>query len=161
MSEELEVIEKYFNLDRKIKGLQNYKRDFSTWFYSQNMTTHLVYDAHGIHSTGFRQDIKILNYLENLEKIDERIKINLLRREYFSEFLGQLSESEQKILKLKFVSNYAINISSEMIDTILDEIKEIEVALKFRYGIEPSFFDMELTNNVSDNLERMRDFFAI
>ncbi|MFC0233936.1 hypothetical protein ACFFIF_08040 [Vagococcus entomophilus] len=151
------LIKKYLHIDKEISKLYEYKNKLKEVFYSQNMATHLVYDAHGVHSEGFRQDIKVINYLESLDIVEERINRYRIRKNYFKEFICSLSDDEKEKLSLKCLNK----IPPFLFERIIGEIREIETAINFRYGIEPENFDVVLTENMNVNVERMCDFFAI
>lgn len=59
--------------------------------YKKYMATRLVY---GIHSEGFGQYRNVLDYLESLAIVDERISNHELRKKYFHDFLHFFSVRE-------------------------------------------------------------------
>ena len=151
------LIKKYMAIDKEISKLIKYKVELKEVFYSQNMATRLVYDVHGIHSEGFRQDRKVLDYLESLDMVDERISNHELRKNYFSDFLSSLSIRELNDL----MSSSLKSISFLLIEKVIGEIKEIETAINYRCGIEVDILDEVDAEEMNENVGRMRDFFAI
>ena len=151
------LIKKYLAMDKEISRLIKYKDGLKEVFYSQNMATRLVYDVHGIHSEGFRQDRKVLDYLESLAMVDGRISNHELRKKYFNDFLHSLSIRELNDL----ISSSLKSISSLLIEKVIGEIKEIEIAINYRYGIEVDILDEVDAEEMNENVGRMCDFFAI
>lgn len=152
------LIKKYFTLDEKTKKLHWYKKQLTEIFYSQNMATHLVYDAHGVHAVGFRQDRKVPDYLESLDMVDERIERIRLRKKYFSHYLDTLSNLDRNDLE----NNLSI-VSEKLIVNTLDEIDQIEISMCLREGIEveEGFSRIALTENFEENINLLSDLFAI
>lgn len=151
------LIKKYLAMDKEISRLIKYKDGLKEVFYSQNMNTHLVYDVHGIHSEGFRQDRKVLDYLESLDMVEERISNHELRKKYFNNFLHSLSIRELNDL----MSSSLKSVSSLLIEKVIGEIKEIEIAINYRYGIEVDILDEVDAEEMNENVGRMCDFFAL
>lgn len=151
------LIKKYMAIDKEISRLIKYKARLKEVFYSQNMTTHLAYDVHGIHPEGFRQDRKVLDYLESLDMVDERISNHELRKKYFNDFFHSLSIRELNDL----MSPSLESISPLLIKKVISEIKEIEIAINYRCGIEVDILDEVDANEMNENVGRMCDFFAI
>lgn len=151
------LIKKYMALEKEIYRLVKYKTELKETFYAQNMATHLVYSDLGVHSEGFRQDIKVIDYLMILEMVDERINRYLLRKKYFDDFLNTLSIREIKFLKFKSLNE----VPTELIEKAINEIEEIEIAINYRCGIEIDDLDVVNANDMNENVERMCDFFAL
>lgn len=151
------LIKKYMAIDKEISRLIKYKAELKEVFYYQNMATHLVYDVHGIHSEGFRQDRKVLDYLESLDIVDERITNHELRKKYFNSFIQTLNAAEKNSLSVERL----INASPLLIEKVLGEIREIETAINFRCGIEVDILDEVDAEDMNENVGRMCDFFAI
>lgn len=151
------LIKKYMAIDKEISKLIKYKAELKEVFYSQNMATHLVYDVHGIHSEGFRQDRKVLDYLESLDMVDERISNHEFRKKYFNSFLRSLSIRELNDL----MSSSLKSVSSLLVEKVIGEIKEIETAINYRCGIEVDILDEVDAEEMNENVGRMCDFFAL
>lgn len=152
------LIKKYLAIDKEISRLIKYKAELKEVFYSQNMATRLVYDIHGIHSEGFRQDRKVLDYLESLDMVDERIKRVEIRQKYFDQYLITLSGDEIKSLDLNIS-----NLPEKLKSSVLDEIDQIEAAICLREGVEVNEIveRITLTDNFEENISLLSDLFAI
>lgn len=152
------LIKKYLNLDKRIINILLYRKRLQEEFYSQNMATHLVYDAHGIHSEGFRQDRKVLDYLETLDVVDKRIERLKIRKKYFDQYLDSLDIDDFQLLNSKISK-----LTEKVINNVLDEIDQIEAAVCLREGIEVNEIieRVTLTNDFEENINLLSDLFVI
>ena len=86
----------------------------------------------------------------------------IFRKKHFSYFLESLTIAERYSLEERFKDEKDTVCSQNLIERILDEINEIEIAICYREGIE--VFDLEKRETYEDadiNLGRMCDFFEL
>lgn len=161
------MLKNYFSLSSTIKELQQYKRYIRQEFYTQNMATRTTYQkitrkSNEMIVQGFRPDREIEKLLLNQERIDCRIQRCIFRKKHFSYFLESLTIAERYSLEERFKDEKDTVCSQNLIERILDEINEIEIAICYREGIE--VFDLEKRETYEDadiNLGRMCDFFEL
>ncbi|EAC5491126.1 hypothetical protein B5G95_17660, partial [Listeria monocytogenes] len=160
------LIKNFLSLDLSIQKLVFRRDQLRKTFYLQNMATHIEYvrlrkDTYAMVTKGFRPDREVEKLLLNIEKVEHRIDRYKFRRKHFSSFWDSLEGLEQTFLIERFIYQNDSNVPQVLIDSVLDEINEIETAICFREGIEPDVLENELTGDVEVNLERMCDFFAL
>lgn len=154
------VIKNYLSFPLLLQKLLSIKKLRRIEFFSQNMTTHIVFDGSEMITKGFRPDKEVEKLLLKLELIDKRIERTLFRHKHFKRFWATLEPLEQQLLIDRFRDKKEVDCSHELIERVLDEIKEIETAICFMENIE-SEDENELSDGVEENLERMCDFFAL
>lgn len=154
------VIKNYLSFPLLLQKLLSIKKLRRIEFFSQNMTTHIVFDGSEMITKGFRPDKEVEKLLLKLELIDKRIERTLFRHKHFKRFWATLEPLEQQLLIDRFRDKKEVDCSHELIERVLDEIKEIETAICFMENIE-SEDENELSDDVEENLERMCDFFAL
>ena len=161
------MIKNYIDLTAVLKNLAEYKKQVRNVFYFQNMATRITYQrltrkTNEMIVEGFRPDREVEKLLLNQERIDNRIERCLFRKKHFSYFLESLSMTERYLLEERFKYDKDITCSQKLIDQVLDEINEIEIAICYREGIDQSEFEeCETLEDVEINLERVCDFFAL
>lgn len=154
------VIKNYLSFPLVLQKLLSIKKLRRIEFFSQNMTTHIVFDGSEMITKGFRPDKEVEKLLLKLELIDKRIERTLFRQKHFKRFWVTLKPLEQQLLIDRFRDKKEVDCSHELIERVLDEIKEIETAICFMENIELED-ENELSDDVEENLERMCDFFAL
>lgn len=154
------VIKNYLSFPLVLQKLLSIKKLRRIEFFSQNMTTHIVLDGSEMITKGFRPDKEVEKLLLKLELIDKRIKRTTFRQKHFKRFWVTLKPLEQQLLIDRFRDKKEVDCSHELIERVLDEIKEIETAICFMENIELED-ENELSDDVEENLERMCDFFAL
>lgn len=152
------LLKKYLNLNNQIEELEQQKKSAEAYFYSQTLSTRLIYDVHGIHSKGFRQDAKVLDYLEIIDLVDKRIERVKIKRNYFNSYLNSLTFEE----KMTLTTNLK-GMSEALRNNVLDEIDQIEAAICLREGfeVEEETKRIELSVDFDNNLSVLSDFFTI
>lgn len=156
------MIKNYFSLSLTIKQLQQYKHYIRQEFYAQNMATRSEPGELEMITKGFRPDREVENLILRTDVIEQRISRNLYRKKKFNQFLEQLPGKEMKLLERCFEAADCIDLPLSLTALVLDEINEIETAICYREGLEPSEFeDCETLEDVQTNLERVCDFFAL
>ena len=123
------------------------------------MATHIVFDELGMTTKGFRPDKEVEKLLLKLELIDKRIERTLFRQNILNGF-ATLKPLEQQLLIRRFKYKEEVNCPQSLVESVLDEIEEIETAICFMENIELEE-ENELSDDVEENLERMCDFFAL
>ncbi|PLA80867.1 hypothetical protein CYR81_06975 [Enterococcus faecalis] len=154
------VIKNYLSFPLVLQKLLSIKKLRRIEFFSQNMTTHIVFDGSEMITKGFRPDKEVEKLLLKLELIDKRIKRTTFRQKHFKRFWATLEPLEKQLLIDRFRDKKEVDCSHELIERVLDEIKEIETAICFMENIELED-ENELSDDVEENLERMCDFFAL
>lgn len=161
------MIKNYIDLTAVLKNLAEYKKQVRNVFYFQNMATRITYQrltrkTNEMIVEGFRPDREVEKLLLNQERIDNRIERCLFRKKHFSYFLESLSMTERYLLEERFKYDKDITCSQKLIDQVLDEINEIEIAICYREGIDQSEFEeCETFEDVEINLKKVCDFFAL
>ncbi|MGL9971606.1 hypothetical protein IGI80_002538 [Enterococcus sp. DIV1420a] len=153
------VIKNYLSFPLVLQKLLSIKRLKRIEFFSQNMTTHIVFDELGMTTKGFRPDKEVENLILKLELIDKRIERTLFRQKHFARFWATLKPLEQRLLISQFKYKEEVKCPYKLIEHVLDEIKEIETAICFREDLELE--EEELSEDVEEKLERVCDFFAL
>lgn len=74
--------------------------------------------------------------------------------------MATLKPLEQQLLIRRFKYKEEVNCPQSLVESVLDEIEEIETAICFMENIELEE-ENELSDDVEENLERMCDFFAL
>lgn len=156
------MIKNYFSLSLTIKQLQRYKCYVRQEFYAQNMATHFEPGELEMITKGFRPDREVEKLILRIDIIERRIGRNLYREKKFNQFLEQLPSDELEILKRCLEVNNILDLPLLLSCLVLDEINEIETAICYMEGMDPSEFEgCETLEDVEINLERVCDFFAL
>ena len=162
------VIRNYFSLSDRIASLMRYREQCRKEFYMQTMDTHIELqrvrdDQYQMITKGFRPDREVEKLLVCIEIIDRRVERNRFRKQSFEDYLADLPMEDLVRLESKYIDGNEVEISIELLASLLDEIDEIETALCFRAGVEPDpeKIAVDLNEDVEENLERLCDFFAI
>ncbi len=162
------VIQNYFALSNRIAVLMRYKEQYHREFYMQTMSSHIDFiriseTKYEMITRGFRPDKEVEKLYTCLEMIDRRIERNRFRKQSFEDYLADLPMEDLERLESKYIDGNEVEISNELLASLLEEIDEIETALCFRTGVEPDpeKIAVDLNEDVEENLERLCDFFAI
>ncbi len=163
MHEDFEVIKKYFSLSEAISQLIKKRKKADDNFYSQNMATKTEYTELGIFARAFRIEKMTIEHLMSLETINKRIERFELRNRYFNRFLKGLPQSDFNELKIAMIKNNYTGLSEKLIESVIDEIHEIETMICLREGIElpEKQSRITLSDDFNKNLNVLSNAFAI
>lgn len=146
-------IKKYFELDHKIKMLENLLEHTNKEMFQQTLATHLSYsDERGIHVKAPRIENIIIDNIMACELVEKRIERNRTRLKYFRTYLTTLSLKEQQAL-------YNGCASEELQEQTYDEIHEIETAICLHERIQLPEERIKLCDDLFDNIATMAEAF--
>ncbi|WP_427813517.1 hypothetical protein ACQKTA_09075 [Enterococcus sp. 22-H-5-01] len=134
-------LERYLNISNYLERLEQRKQLIQKELYQRTLATHLTYDELSIHVQAPRIDSLVSDCLEACGLIDRRIIRWCFRQKCFNQFLSSLPVIERESL-IQGLGNRSLN------DRALDEIREIETAVAFRYGYEPPEAPIELKDDL-------------
>lgn len=132
-----EIIQDYFNLERMIQSKKRRLEYVQLEFESINYCGSTVFTFNeGVQYRGFRVDTRVAGYVDTITTIERHIDKMERKQTYFKRFLSTLTNDALSSLKRRY-KHYIGSIDD--IQTmpsdkkVLDEIKEIEEAIKFQF----------------------------
>lgn len=158
MNEKHIEIQQYFKLDNKIRRLNLRMSDLEHSLYNRTLATHLVYNGLNIHVEAPRIDILIDDIETAKELVSRTLEITLFKYQAFQECLTQFSQADYWLMIQYFKYERTTSISKDIIEQLQDEIYEIETAAAYRYGIEFPKEPLKLSDDVSNNIDRLVAF---
>ena len=133
---ETDSINTYFFLDRRIKESRERLRETDILFFSQTMSSYVTEDGMQIISKGFDIQRNCNRHLDIIAEIEQNIEICEFKRRQFNRYLDTLSKEQRLFLKEKYML-HRDHLENEPLERdCADEIKEIEQAARYRFGIE-------------------------
>lgn len=127
---------KYFQIDKKIRYLEEKKNIVTYKFYSRSFTSHIDYTEMGVYSVGFKVDEEVVNLLSTLEVIDKQIERCRYAKKNLDKYISKLdSNSRIKLMKKYENNNFFSEPYSKVDDAIYGEIEEIKEAMMYRFGV--------------------------
>lgn len=158
-----EVIYKYFHLDNEIHLLKAYKKEVESSFYHKNMYTRVEYTIFGLEPKAFRIETEIINHLTTMELIEKRIRRLELKQKYFTQYLHSIPVNDYDLLHSKYMLCEWAMVDDDLVNELLDEIREIEAAVLLRegYEVEETIKRVILSGDFDENLNVLSELFAI
>jgi len=126
----------YFFLKRRIKEAEQRLIEIDQLFFAQTMSSYVTTDGMAVISQGFDIQRNCNHHLDVKATIERNIKIATFKKKHFSRFLQELSKNERLYLKAKYILHREQLENAELERQCLSEINEIEMAVRFRFGIE-------------------------
>lgn len=158
-----EVIYKYFHLDSEIHLLKAYKVEVESSFYNRNMFTHVGRTVLGLKLQSFRLENEVINHIEAMEIIDNRIQRIEFKQKYFMRYLHSIPEYHFTLLHSKYVLGEKVAIDDDLTNELFDEIREIDAAVLLRegYEVEDTIKQVVLSGDFDEDLNVLSELFAI
>ena len=147
-------LEKYLQLEKTIKTLEDLLKYTRKETFQQNLTTHVsCSEERGLYVEAPRVEKIVLENITACELIEKRIERYKVRLKYFRMYLYRLSLKERQSL-------YNGSWSDGLKERTLDEIREIETAVCLREQIEPPDEKVVLSDgDLFDTIEAMANVF--
>lgn len=136
MTANTDDIGNYFSLKRRIKEAEQRLKEIDQLFFAQTMSSYVTTDGMAVISQGFDIQRNCNRHLDGKAVIEKNIKIAKFKSRHFSRYLQTLSKSDRLFLKKKYVLHRENLEDAELERHCLSEINEIEMAVRFRFGIE-------------------------
>lgn len=133
---ETDSINTYFFMDRRIKESRERLRETDRLFFSQTMSSYVTEDGMRIISKGFDIQHNCNRHLDIMAEIEQNIEISEFKRRHFNRYLHTLPKEQRLYLKMKYVLHREYLEDERIENDCLAEIKEIEQAARYRFGIE-------------------------
>lgn len=148
---------KYFKLDNSIHRTEQHIQQTREHFYNQTMSTRTIAgDDLGMVTVGFRPDREVVDFVDYIAGLEEKIERNLKKKRYLEDYLSRIPSSERYYLMQRYVYKSNIRIKKEFERSLIEEINEIEEAINRMYGLplEPKEVAVETdeTTKISDVL---------
>lgn len=143
---------RYLNIESHIEKLEREKKLIRQELYCRSLCTGIAYDGLAIHANAPKIEYIVADNVEACMLIDRRIERWKTRHRYFYRFLYELPVTERESL-IKGMAGKSVK------ERAIDEIREIETAMAFRYKWEVPQEKVELTDNLFDNIALMAEVF--
>lgn len=131
-------ISRYFRLQSKISSDVERRIELKIKYFSQSLYTHVEQDDLGeFKQFSFNIQREVCNYLDDLACLDRRIEDKKLKKRYFDDYLSGIPATAREYLDCRYLKRLPIAIDRGIEQNTLEEIYEIEDALKFMRGEEP------------------------
>lgn len=133
---ETDSINTYLFLKKRIKESRERLRETDRLFFAQTMSSYVTDNGMQIISKGFDVQQNCNRHLDIVAAIEQNIEICEFKRRQFNRYLDTLSKEQRLFLKKKYML-HRDHLENEPLERdCADEIKEIEQAARYRFGIE-------------------------
>jgi len=133
---ETDSINTYLFLKKRIKESRERLRETDRLFFAQTMSSYITEDGMQIISKGFDVQRNCNVHLDIVAEIEQNIEICEFKRRQFNRYLDTLSKEQRFFLKKKYMLHRDYLENEPLERDCADEIKEIEQAARYRFGIE-------------------------
>jgi hypothetical protein len=151
-------IQQFFKLDNKIKRLNERMNDLERSLYNRTLATHIVYSGLDIHVEAPRIDMLLDDIEGAKEYVSHALEITIFKYQAFNQCLQSFSKADYWLMIQYFKYERTTSISKDIIEQLQDEIYEIETAAAYRYGLEFPKEPLKLSDDVSNNIDRLVAF---
>lgn len=133
---ETDSINTYLFLKKRIKESRERLRETDRLFFAQTMSSYVTDNGMQIISKGFDVQRNCNVHLDIVAAIEQNIEICEFKRRQFNRYLDTLSKEQRFFLKKKYMLHRDYLENEPLERDCADEIKEIEQAARYRFGIE-------------------------
>lgn len=133
---ETDSINTYFFLKKRINESRERLRETDRLFFSQTMSSYVTENGMQIISKGFDVQQNCNRHLDVVAEIEQNIEISEFKRRHFNRYLHTLPKEQRLFLKKKYMLHRDHLEDEQTENDCLAEIKEIEQAARYRFGIE-------------------------
>lgn len=163
-NEQKELIQSYFNIDKRIKQTEKRLERVIYEFEHANYWGGTVATSTELKNIGFKVASRVAGYVDLCNTLERQIKMLERKKVYFNRFMSTLSNDVLVSLYRRYrVNDFNIdNIQSMGSDRkVLDEILEIEEAISFQFGMKdnPDYLKMKQLENVELTEETVEQSF--
>lgn len=163
-NEQKELIQSYFNIDRRIKQTEKRLERVIYEFEHANYWGGTVATSTELKNIGFKVASRVAGYVDLCNTLERQINVLERKKTYFNRFMNTLSNDALVSLNRRYgVIDFNIdNIQSMGSDRkVLDEILEIEEAISFEFGMKdnPDYLKMKQLENVELTEETVEQSF--
>ncbi|WP_415620020.1 hypothetical protein [Liquorilactobacillus satsumensis] len=149
---DLLVIYGYSHIPDKLKKLRKHKKWLIHWFNSSPfIVSNMGFEEDGSHISQPRIEKLVINYLDTINAIDQTTEILKFKFKHFKRFFDSMGyECIQVNLNPETRNNGKL-------ETILDEIMEIEEAASWKFNLEPDPA-VHMTEDPTENMKRALEY---
>lgn len=163
-NEQKELIQSYFNIDRRIKQTEKRLERVIYEFEHANYWGGMTVTPEGLKNIGFKVASRVAGCVDLCNTLERQIEVLERKKVYFNRFISTLSNDVLSSLNRRYrvIDFNTDNIQSIGSDRqVLDEILEIEEAISFQFGMKdnPDFLKMKQLENVELTEETVEDSF--
>lgn len=138
-----DLIDTYFQLERRIKNAECRKKKLRTEFYEgQTLSSYVTSDGLEIIAQGFNIERNAIPYMDMQAELDTFIEVANFKNIHFKRYLSGLPKSERLYLKSRYMRHREC-LNDRVDRETLEELAEIETAVKYRFfgNKEISYFE--------------------
>ena len=128
-----DLIDEYFQLERRIKSAECRKKKLRTEFYEgQTLSSYVTSDGLEIIAQGFNIERNTIPYMDMQAELDTFIEVSNFKNIHFKRHLNGLPKSERLYLKSRYMRHREC-LNDRVDRETLEELAEIETAVKYRF----------------------------
>lgn len=135
--EQKELIHSYLSIQKEIKRKEEYIKRATTEYTHQNYFSSVEFSIEGLRTRGFRMDVQVSGHVDYIRAVERNIAKLQRKLKHFNRYMATVPPNVIESLKRRYLVNhiYIDDIQTLGSDKkILDEINEIEEAIRFEFG---------------------------
>lgn len=119
----------------RIKKKENEITQEEINFHAQSFYTQTVYyeDLQEMGTFGFKPDEEVAYHVSYIQEMERQLEQRKEKHKHFELYLNALSETELNSLYKRYFLEKNVPVSDELKKQTLEEIKEIETAIRYKY----------------------------